>query len=201
MPNQAEKKLLRAQVRDLRRALSDDAQAEASQQLARRLAGHPRYQRARRLALYWAQDGEIDLGPVISAAWDSGKEVLLPCADAEILRFRPYLERDRLIQDRHGIPVPPPERRSVAVSEIDLLLVPLVAFDRSGQRLGMGGGYYDRLLSQQSTDLPQAVLGVAHSLQELEQVPAEPWDQALPEIITERELIRCRGVSRSPAAE
>lgn len=106
------------------------------------------------------------------------------------LWFSEYRSGDRLIHNRYGIIEPDIRRRKpVAAWGLDLVLVPLVAFDKTGNRIGMGGGFYDRtfayLISGNTWYKPK-LIGVAHELQQLNSIQPNPWDVPLDGIVTER---------------
>jgi len=120
-----------------------------------------------------------------------GKQCFLPVLDTlrpRRLWFAPYRIGDPLVANRYGIPEPAcPSRYRVAAWCLDLVLTPLVAFDEMGNRLGMGGGYYDRTLSflarRQVWKRPRLV-GIAYEFQCLESLPRRPWDIPLNSVIT-----------------
>jgi 5-formyltetrahydrofolate cyclo-ligase len=108
------------------------------------------------------------------------------------LEFRRYRAGEQLQLNRYGIAEPSPGREVLAAPELDLIITPLVGFDRRGHRLGMGGGYYDRALRQSSNRSNKPLLiGAAHSFQELEKVPTEAWDRRLQGVVTEQAYYRC----------
>lgn len=129
--------------------------------------------------------GEIDLRPLLLALIGRGHPVVLPVTPprGEPLGFRLWRPDDPMVPERFGTRRPTgPERTP------DFLLVPLLAFDRRGRRLGYGGGYYDRTMA----GLPRAGrLGCAFAAQEMDAVPAGPHDARLPAVATERGIIRC----------
>ncbi|MBV8095888.1 MAG: 5-formyltetrahydrofolate cyclo-ligase [Acetobacteraceae bacterium] len=131
---------------------------------------------------------EIDVEPLLHRLIDRGHVVVLPVTPARgrPLTFRVWRPGDVLLAERFGTFRPTgPELKP------DYLLVPLLAFDRRGHRLGYGAGYYDRTLA----GLPGAyTLGCAFAAQEMDEVPAGPHDIALDAIATERGVIRCRSL-------
>ncbi len=116
----------------------------AAASLVRRLATSPLFLRSRRIACYIASDGEMDLQPVMKRLWQMDKSCYLPVIDPltrNRLGFAPYREGDPLLKNRFGIPEPCSSlHRLVPAWTLDLVLLPLVAFDGEGNRLGMGGG-------------------------------------------------------------
>ncbi|MDH5483739.1 MAG: 5-formyltetrahydrofolate cyclo-ligase [Gammaproteobacteria bacterium] len=183
---------LRKSVRQQRRALSDHQQDLHAQSVAQQLSRHPLFLNASRIALYLAEDGEIDPAYLIHRAWKYKKQVYLPVLPptGHALVFAPYHPGSRLITNRFGINEPnchPSEW--IRARQLNLILLPLVAFDEEMNRLGMGGGYYDRSLAftrhRKQWHSPH-LIGLAHECQKIEQLPCEPWDVPLNMIATER---------------
>lgn len=193
-----ERKALRRQMRAARRTLSDQEQADAAESLLRHMQQRPEFRRARRVAVYLPRDGEIDPGPL--AGWFHRRRCLvcLPAIDpvtrgSQRLQFAPWRPDSRWHTNRFGIPEPVAERR-VPGWTLDLVLLPLVAFDAAGNRLGMGGGFYDRTFDVRR---PRAhrprLIGLAHALQEVAALPAEDHDVPLDGIATDRAFLPVAG--------
>ncbi|MGE3304017.1 MAG: 5-formyltetrahydrofolate cyclo-ligase [Hyphomonadaceae bacterium] len=139
------------------------------------------------VAGYWPIGSEIDPRPLMAALAAGGAALALPrmanrAGPAVFLRWRPDTA---LSADAFGALAPPPEAEAAAPR---LLLVPLLAFDRSGRRLGQGGGHYDRILAALRPGV--IAVGLAYAAQVLPEVPAGPLDQRLDWIVTEREAVR-----------
>lgn len=180
---------LRQQLRLRRRALSENARLHAAQRIAHRLALDPRYRRSRRIAAYLAVNGEIDCAPLIRAALAQGKQLYLPCIQSDgHLRFRRWTPATRLRRNRFGIPEPAdPTHPYLPPYQLDLILLPLVGFDRRGNRLGMGGGYYDRTfawLRHRPRPRSTRLIGLAHDFQQTERLARAYWDVPLDGVIT-----------------
>lgn len=183
----------RRELRQRRRRLSKAQQALASRKLCRRIAQLPTFWRSQHIGLYLANDGEIDPSPLLRLAQRRGKHCYLPVVSGSWPRQHMRLQRlrpgQRWKKNRFGIsePVPDP-RRQVKAWQLDLLLLPLVGFDRQGNRLGMGGGFYDRYLAyrQRRTHWrrPQ-LIGLAHQCQQVEALPVASWDIPLNGIVTD----------------
>ncbi|MGM3172991.1 5-formyltetrahydrofolate cyclo-ligase [Dickeya lacustris] len=178
---------IRQQVRAQRRSLSPQQQGEFAHQAADRVMAHPRVASASRVALFLSFDGELDTKPLIAALWQQQKQVYLPVLHpfcAGHLLFLRYSEHTELVRNRLKIEEPRLDVRDVLpVWQLDVLLTPLVAFDASGQRLGMGGGFYDRTLQHWRTHGPYPI-GLAHDCQQVPVLPVAHWDIPLPEVIT-----------------
>lgn len=145
--------------------------------------------RARRFAAYLSNDGEPDLGLLLYRAAAMGKRAYLPALHGNSLWFLPMTSDLPMVENRFGIPEPgchPGDR--LKPYALDLVLVPLVAFDAAGSRLGMGGGYYDRsfaYLKHRSRWQRPRLIGVAFEFQRAETIPLRPWDVRLDGISTE----------------
>ncbi|EGR5123093.1 5-formyltetrahydrofolate cyclo-ligase [Vibrio cholerae] len=180
---------LRLQIRQRRQSLSAFEQQTASQQLIHTFSSLPEVTAAQRIALYLANDGELNTQPLIEWLWQQGKQVYLPVlhpfAKGHLL-FLHYHTHTPMNKNRYGIAEPKLDQRSICpVRELDIIGTPLVAFDQSGQRLGMGGGYYDRTLAPWfKTQQGAMPIGLAHDCQQVEQLPTASWDIPLRKIVT-----------------
>ncbi|MDY6829297.1 MAG: 5-formyltetrahydrofolate cyclo-ligase [Pseudomonadota bacterium] len=190
---------MRQQLRAERRALSPHQQTQAAQGLARVLRGFFRFRKACTVAAYWPADGEIDPWPALQV--HPRPRLLLPClthpAREGRLLFLPFEPGQPLVPNRFGIPEPRTRgAKPRPLWAVDLVLVPLVGFDRAGGRLGMGGGFYDRTFSAGARRRPY-LLGVAHHFQEQDWLPVADWDVPLDAVATDRNLIGVRtGMAR-----
>lgn len=184
---------LRRLLRQQRRALSTHAQHAAARGLYRQLAQHPRFRRARHIALYLPNDGEIDPRPLLRAAQRRGKNTYLPVLNAwprSKMAFQRIRPDERLSANRFGIPEPRHNpRRQRKVWALDLVLLPLVGFDRFGGRLGMGGGFYDRSLAYRKMRKnwhKPTLLGLAHECQQVDRLVMASWDVPLAATVTNK---------------
>jgi 5-formyltetrahydrofolate cyclo-ligase len=190
-------KQLRKTMRARRRQLSSRTQITHSRFMARQANKCKPLQVGKRIAFYFAADGEMDPAPLIERAIKAGKECYLPVLrqrPANALWFTRYDTSIALKANRFGIPEPAMQhRRTIPPWGLDLILLPLVAFDLAGNRLGMGGGYYDRTLSfrpKRTHWKGPKLIGLAHELQRIESVPSSPWDIPLDGVITEQHFYR-----------
>ncbi|WP_066961081.1 5-formyltetrahydrofolate cyclo-ligase [Microbulbifer sp. Q7] len=188
------KQQLRRQIRAARRALSAHRQRLASRKLCARLALCPEVKRARHIGLYWPMDGEIDPRPLLERF--PHKRFYLPAlprAARTAMLFLHWPGTTPRYRNRYGIPEPVLGRSSaIRADRLDLVLLPLVAFDPSGARLGMGAGYYDRTFAfkQLRPGSGPALVGVAHQLQCVDHLPVEPWDIPLKLVATDQRVYR-----------
>ena len=173
-----------------RQLLGPDEVQAAGHRVAERLAGAPEFRERARLVLYAALPDELPTRPLYEIARASGRVLLWPrMAGRGRLEFAPCPRWEDLIRERYGVLAPPPEQQSVELGREDLLLVPGVAFDLRGGRLGRGGGYFDRALGAMGEGGPLS-LGVGFECQLVEVVPREPHDRAVGAVLTERRLQR-----------
>lgn len=144
--------------------------------------------RVRCVAGFWPLAGEIDPRPAMAAFERLGAEQALPRMQSfgRPLVFHRHAAGRRLIEGRFKVMEPPAE---APYADPDLILVPLLAFDRAGRRLGYGAGFYDRTIEEQRRRGPVTAIGLAFACQEAGEVPVEPHDQPLDGVVTEREFI------------
>ena len=184
---------LRRQLRQARRQLSPTQQRLAARDLYRQLAQHPVFRRARHIAFYLPNDGEIDPRPLMLEAQRRGKAIYLPVLNAwprTRMVFQRIMPNERLRPNRFGIAEPAfrPNRQR-RIWTLDLVLMPLVGFDEEGGRLGMGGGFYDRSLAyrgRRKNGHKPTLLGLAHECQKVDRLPLEPWDVSLQATVTDQ---------------
>jgi 5-formyltetrahydrofolate cyclo-ligase len=187
------KRDLRIELRSKRRALSPSRQRHSAARLAAHLYQLPALHRAQHIAIYWPNDGEIDPRPFITLAMQRDVQIYLPVLAANgCMKFAAYTHSTALKKNTFGIPEPLWRRGIVKpLWKLDALLMPLVGFDGSGNRLGMGAGFYDRALASVKGRFKQPQCwGLAHSCQQIEDLPSDVWDIPMEGVITERGVIR-----------
>ena len=144
--------------------------------------------RARRFAAYLANDGELDPSVLIGRLLTHFKLVAVPVVGrTRRLEFRRYRRKTVLRRNRYGIAEPGPRAPAIDAFSLDVVFLPLVAFDDAGHRLGMGGGYYDATFASPHRAL---LIGLAHEGQRVAALPRESWDVALDAVITEAAIHR-----------
>ncbi|WP_244612998.1 5-formyltetrahydrofolate cyclo-ligase [Modicisalibacter radicis] len=194
-----QRKALRRSLRQRRRALTKAQQRQAAEALCRRLRRLPEVQRARRVALYLPNDGEIDATPLLAWLRRRGARVYLPVLRPlaeNRLWFVHYHAATPMVRNRFGIREPDTRHgahraRQLAPWALDLVLLPLVGFDDQGNRLGMGGGFYDRSFAFTRGRGPRPrLIGVAHDCQQVERLPFAGWDVPLDAIVSDRRVVR-----------
>jgi 5-formyltetrahydrofolate cyclo-ligase len=155
------------------------------------------FQRAQRIAMYLANDGEIDTREVIDRCYQEDKQAFLPVVQQSEgrnwLLFGALTPETKFEPNSLGIAEPVLDRQSLLPADaLDLVLVPLVGFDNRGSRVGMGGGFYDttfEFLHKNQVNRPRLV-GVAHEIQRVERIEVESWDIPLPIVVTDRSIYR-----------
>lgn len=180
----AERKSLRQVLRAKRRALTPEQKQQHAEQVAEHLAVAYPWREGLRVAVTHAFDGELDPAPSVSMLLTKGVLLFLPLIQPDQrLLFAPYCPNTALALNALGIAEPQEQRSLVTIDQLDVIILPLVGFDAQGNRLGMGGGYYDRTLA--SANPRPYLLGMAHACQRVEQLTVAPWDIPLNGIVTE----------------
>lgn len=184
-----EKAQLREQLRARRHALDASTQRDAGLHLAAFATQIPAWADARHIALYLPNDGEIDTGPLLEHARQQRKTVLLPVISGNSLQFAVWDSATPLINNRYNIPEPHADAERLTPAAIDIIFLPLVGWDQSGGRLGMGGGFYDRSLAGVVGPLR---VGLAHRCQQVASVPRDNLDVTLDFVATDSALTACQ---------
>ena len=183
---QALRNQLRQQIRKTRANLTALQQQQAEDSITQQALALIEERNAQHIALYVSFDGEISTEKLIKTLWAQDKHVYLPVLhpfNPNHLLFLRYLPDTPMLKNKFGIWEPKLNVQNVLpLDELDILFTPLVAFDKQGNRLGMGGGFYDRTLQnwQNSSFIP---VGLAHQCQQVEQLPTEAWDVPLHRIL------------------
>ncbi len=197
---------IRQRLREKRRHLSVIEQHRHSHRITRRILHARFFKHSRHIALYLASDGEVDLKPLIGNLFQTvnkGKKIYLPVIVSKrdaIIKFAPYHPATKMRKNCFAINEPIYQRRQLkSAVQMDLILAPLVGFDNNGNRIGMGGGYYDRALQhllprseqgqhRQKTIIKPRFVGIAHGIQKEDKLQRQAWDVPLHAIVTEQEL-------------
>ncbi|HEU5070669.1 MAG TPA: 5-formyltetrahydrofolate cyclo-ligase [Verrucomicrobiae bacterium] len=177
------KAALRAEMRACIASVPPARRAAASQEICRRLLAQPVWQQARHVLIFVPLRDEPDIWPLTAAAKRSGKTVALPRFQPDTGGYAAAVVDDaarNLAPGKFGIREPAPDCPAIALNRLDLVLVPALAFDWHGRRLGRGRGFYDRLLA----DVSGTTCGVALDEQLVADIPVEPHDILLNCILT-----------------
>ena len=194
----SEHALIRKELRQRRQALSQKQQEVAAEQLCSNLLADPDYQAADTVAFYLPFDGEISPLNILSHAFEQGKTCCLPVLDAVLpeLHFVECRTGAVLQSNRYGIEEPAFNTANlVPPAQLDIIFLPLVAFDLQGTRLGMGKGYYDRTLSAfKASGLAgkPLLIGLAHECQRVAHLERADWDVPLDRIVTDQSVYFAR---------
>ena len=179
---------LRKSIRTARKSLSETEQTQASLSASQRMLDALQAQNAQHVALYLTHDGELATPPLIAVLWQLGIHTYLPRLhpfNAGQLLFLHYSTDTPMQANQFGILEPKLDVRAIIpVTALDVVITPLVAFDLMGNRMGMGGGYYDRTLANWQLKGKPLPMGYAHDCQQVVSLPCEHWDVPLPFIIT-----------------
>jgi 5-formyltetrahydrofolate cyclo-ligase len=192
---------IRQFMRNQRNQLTDQQQLVAAKRLSQNILSQPWYQRVQNIGIYLANDGEVDPIVLATKALFRGKSCFLPSLHPlkkGQLWFGDY--QGPSIKNKFGIPEPDHNRNNMhTAKQMDVVFMPLVAFDKNGGRLGMGGGFYDRTFEFLKTTQNQKpkLIGLAHHFQEVTSLPIESWDIPLSAIITDQGIIHVRNNSTS----
>jgi 5-formyltetrahydrofolate cyclo-ligase len=175
---------LRADLRQRRASIRDDERSTLNQRITQRILQSELWQNATDVALYLAFNREADITGLLEQAGD--KNLYLPAISGDDMQFQVVTEQMRFETLSYGLQQPkfiPDTPRP----RIELYLMPLLGFDASGNRLGMGGGYYDRYFA---SDHQGIRAGVAFACQQVRQLPSDPWDVKLQHIFTDQEHLK-----------
>lgn len=191
--NQSYRSEIRTLIRQKRRALDSAFQQNASMNLVQQASDFlPAHSQI--IALYLSVDGELNTQPLIEWCWQQNHTVCLPVIDTEqdgIMMFYRYESSTVMQRNKFGIEEPHPQFAApIAFDDIDIMFTPLVAFDAAGNRLGMGGGFYDRALEDWKHNKKPVPVGLAHDCQQVEAIPTEHWDVPLPILVTPTKIWR-----------
>lgn len=187
-----QKRLLRKVMRARRNALSKAEQDLANIELFKQLKRSQLLLRFRHIALYIGSDGELDISSCQSSMQQFGVTTYLPVihpSHSGEMQIHHAPDDAKLRLNRYGIPEPDIKVYSrIPASCLSAIFMPLVAFDLQGQRLGMGGGYYDRFLGRLMTagQRRPKLIGIAHSFQKVDHLPIEDWDIPLDAVLTDK---------------
>ncbi len=180
-----ERNALRQNILKRRRAISEDEAYEAGRIITDELKKHEFFATEKVTCSYVSSKGEISTLP-INEYLLKHHELALPYMDVHIkghMDFYAFAQGDELFENRYHILEPKNDPENLIIPDaIDAIIVPLVAFDKKGNRMGMGGGYYDRILKKVSAQC--LLIGIAYDFQMMDRIPVENWDMPLDEVIT-----------------
>lgn len=191
----------RKQIQLKRDSIPPDLRKTKEAAIRKRLYGLREFRNADTILLFASFRSEVDTRAILRHILKLGKRLILPRVDPHLRQLRLYEVRDTqaLSPGYMGIAEPPAQTgREVQLRDVHLAIVPGLAFDASGNRLGYGGGYYDRLLAAAAHQRdPVVTISFCFEEQITEALPSEPHDIKIDMIITDKRLIRCKGRRRT----
>jgi 5-formyltetrahydrofolate cyclo-ligase len=179
---------LRHKLRVRRRQITESLRTAYDKAIRQHILQFVKAKGIESIAVFWPFDGEPDTIPLYRELVALGKKIALPIVsgnDDHLMNFYLWETDTVLKRNRYGI-AEPQNSAQIAVADFDMMLVPLVAYDRRGNRIGMGSGYYDRHLENLRNWHTPLRLGVAYSMQEIDQIDKNDWDIPLHAIVNER---------------
>ena len=182
-------KNLRARIKQKREQLSSENVDQLGDAIFRNLLDSNILEDKSRIAIYCSVNNEVATMQIIKHLWTKDKELFLPIIKSNQLVFGSYKSGDNLCNNKFDIPEPTTQREELITADVlDLVIVPLVAFDSDCNRLGMGGGYYDRALAFKKTASKTSsplLIGLAYELQKVNILEMNSWDIPMDGIISE----------------
>ena len=186
-----DKNTLRKQLRQQRARLSPALQKQKSASIVQRIVQSPVFKSAKHIAFYSAVQGEVD--PLPLAHINHNKQYYLPILQEndQPLLFAPYSIEGECVNNRFSIPEPVHKQdQRISPDDLDVVIMPLLGFDKHRNRLGMGGGFYDRTFAfKKQKSCKPVLMGVAYDFQETPQLETESWDVPLDIIVTESQFV------------
>ncbi len=181
--NPMNKTTIRSQLLKQRKSLSPNQIASLSKKIVKHITQSELYQQAQHVALYLPFNGEVDLTALLQV---EHKKHYLPSIQGELMQFQ--LHTPSLSLNKHQYGINQPEYiNSLQPAQLDLCLMPLVGFDLNGNRLGMGGGYYDRYFEHIATaNSPTKLAGIGYQFQQQQKLPTQSWDVRINHLFTEQ---------------
>ncbi len=182
------KNRLRRKCRQIRAELTTSKRNEASARICEKVTRAGYFRRSRIVGCYLPNDEEVDTRPIIARAFSMGKQISVPVVEKNgSMRFRELTADSTLLPNQFGL-LEPQEGQYIDPHRLDIVITPLVGFDSSRNRLGMGGGYFDRcfaFLKARKVWLHPKLIGVAFDCQRVNSIVPNPWDIALFRVVTE----------------
>ncbi len=183
--NKEFRKKIRQEILKQRREISETESLNCGKSVLEKLKAHDFFRSKKIVASYISTNGELSTNPINDFLIEN-HDLVLPFINIYVkgnMDFYSFKKGDHLVENRFHILEPENKKENLIRPDlIDAIIVPLVAFDNKGNRMGMGGGYYDRMLKKVSAEC--LLIGVAYDFQKIDSVPTENWDMPLDEVIT-----------------
>jgi 5-formyltetrahydrofolate cyclo-ligase len=187
---------IRKEKKQQRRLLAVEEQTIAAIEIAEQLSKFSIMNRAIRIGAYMSVGGEVNCQYFLNFEKLRKKRIFLPVLAKSKLIFSPLKSAEKMVQNRYGILEPVYQKRdAIDARDLDVVIVPLVAFDEQCNRLGMGGGFYDRCFAfrkHRRKWRKPLLIGVAYDFQRVDSLQPEPWDVPLDAVVTEKECYGSR---------
>lgn len=182
---------LRSVAEDSRASLDEQKKNIMDENIFKRLIDHDLFKEAKSIFIYVSFGGEVDTHRIIKYALEKEKEVYVPkiFSKSDGIQLLKLDDLASLAPGYYGILEPPASSERVTIADIDLIIMPGLAFDMRGGRVGYGGGFYDKLLTDNITTVNKIAL--AYEFQIFDRVPSDKWDEKVDIIITEENIINC----------
>ena len=194
--NQTSMDIIRERLKEKRKNLTKKQSSELSHAIFLRIIRSSWIQEHSNIGIYYAINGEADTLKLIEFLWSNNQNAFLPVMNHNGLLFGNFAPNSDLNENTYGIPEPELTKdNQVSANELDVVFVPLVAFDQNGYRLGMGGGYYDRTFEKKLKDknlTTPLLIGLAYEFQKQDNLVYQPWDVPLDMVVTEAHTYKFR---------
>jgi len=194
--NQTSMDIIRERLKEKRKNLTKKQSSELSHAIFLRIIRSSWIQEHSNIGIYYAINGEADTLKLIEFLWSNNQNAFLPVMNHNGLLFGNFAPNSDLNENTYGIPEPElTKENQVSAHELDVVFVPLVAFDQNGYRLGMGGGYYDRTFEKKLKDknlTTPLLIGLAYEFQKQDNLVYQPWDVPLDMVVTEAHTYKFR---------
>ena len=188
--------IIRERLKEKRKNLTKKQSSELSRAIFLRIIRSSWIQEHSNIGIYYALNGEADTLKLIEFLWSNNQNAFLPVMHHNSLLFGNFAPNSDLNENTYGIPEPElTKENQVSALELDMVFVPLVAFDQDGYRLGMGGGYYDRTFEKKLKDQKPTtplLVGLAYEFQKQNNLVYQPWDVPLDMVVTEAHTYKFR---------
>ncbi len=179
----SEKMLIRDEVREAKKLLSEEDKAEQAAEILNKIETHPEFIKAKTILMYWSLNDEVPTHDFIKK-WHDSKTILLPVVKGHQMTIKPY--SPDTIMEKNSLGVQEPQQVSDYLDQVDLAIIPGVAFDRNKRRLGRGRGYYDRYFKNRRFHK----WGVCFDFQLYHKIPSASFDIRMDKVITPNEIIQ-----------
>lgn len=181
---------IRKKICSVRASLSATDKQQKSLAICKKIQTIDAWKHAKNIALYFATKNEVQTDQLINACWQQQKTAFLPVIQHKKMAFYQYEKNTVLINNRFNIAEPDTKHSHFTETDkLDLIILPLIAFDSNKNRLGQGGGFYDRTFAELLEKKP-TLIGIAYDCQRVASVPTEKWDIPLDYVVSESDLVK-----------